>query len=128
MTKSEIFKAAHKLAKAYKVSANNCGDYVVYLSLALKNVIRAVKKHGMVEAFRRLNAAIKGYGKGADLALVTFTRETIAHVDTICEEKRGAFFKALKNLKTGQSTGKTFERNGNLCAYVYETRNVEVAY
>lgn len=128
MNMSTVFKAAHKLAKAYKVNANNCGDYVVYFSLALKNVIRAFKKHGSFEALKRLNAAIKGYGKGANLELVTYTKQESVQVGVICEEKRGAFFKALKNLKAGQSAGKAFERNGKFMAYVYESRNVEIAY
>jgi len=35
MTQSEMFIAAHKAAKAYKELAGG-GDYVVYLSVALK--------------------------------------------------------------------------------------------
>ena len=41
MTKSEIFKAAHKLAKA---TVCYIGDYMIAFSIALKNIIAAAKK------------------------------------------------------------------------------------
>ena len=60
MTKSQFFKAAHKLAKAYQASMG--GDYVVYLSLALKNMVAASKVYSDEKVFAAMNKAIKKHG------------------------------------------------------------------
>ena len=53
MTKSQIFKAAHKLAKCNKAAFG--GDYVVYLSLALKSIN---KTRGLGHSVERICSSI----------------------------------------------------------------------
>ncbi len=70
MTKSELFKAAHKLAKAYQLKMG--GDYAVYLSVALKNLNGAIKEGFQDEMlFKAMNFKIKEVSN--KLALISRT-------------------------------------------------------
>ena len=61
MTKSEIFKAAHKLAKAHQKLMS--GDYVVYLARAIRNVYRALKKgYSLEQMATKINDSLRKLG------------------------------------------------------------------
>lgn len=126
MTKSEMFKAAHKLAKAYKAQVNT-GDYSVYLSLALKNLNAAVKKGFADEAiFKAMNGKI---AKVSDkLALITKqVKQSLTHgLKSFASQYE---LKAAKSeLEEGQFFGKAFNKNGMINAWVRSVVIVNEAY
>lgn len=125
MTKSEIFKAAHKLAKAYKMQCG--GDYVVYLSIALKNLNNAVKKgFEDKDIFKAMNAKITKVSSELELIThkvkvsLTHGRKEFAKMHQLENAKR--------DLEAGHFFGKTFESNGMICAWERSTVTVNEAY
>lgn len=123
MTKSQIFKAAHKLAKCNKAMFG--GDYVVYLSLALKAIIKNSKRHSVEKICSSINKVIESRG-GKDF----ITRA----VKVSCTHGLKAFShtykleRARKQLPAGQFFGKVFEKNGEVCAWVRSTKVEQQAY
>ena len=72
-----MFKAAHKLAKAYKMQMT--GDYSVYLSLALKNLNKAIKAgFNDTDLFKAMNAKIAKISN--ELKLITHSvKKSLTH-------------------------------------------------
>ena len=125
MTNSNIFKAAHKLAKAYKMQMS--GDYAVYFQLALKN-LNAAKKAGFKkdDLFKAMNAKIKAVS--TDLALITHeVKRGLTHgLKTFNNQHK---LNAAKNdLKNGQFFGKSFVKNGMINVWVRSVSFVQEAY
>lgn len=125
MTKSELFKAAHKLAKAYQVKFG--GDYVVYLSVSLKKIITAAKTRASKEVlFSAINKVISKVS--SDLPVITRTvKQSFTHG---LKEFKAAYEleKAKKTLEAGQFFGKAFKQNGLVCAWVRSEKMVQEAY
>ncbi len=125
MTKSELFKAAHKLAKAYQVKMG--GDYAVYLSVALKNLNKGIKA-GFKDAdlFKAMNAKIAAVS--SKLALITRkVKQNLTHG----RKEFDAEYKletAKAKLEKGHFFGKTFTSNGMVCAWERSVKFVEEAY
>ena len=125
MTKSEMFKAAHKLAKAYKVQVG--GDYMVCLSCSLKAVIKA-SKQGFKDAdmFKAINAKISKVSK--ELALITHeVKNNLTHG----LKEFAATYKleaAKKQLDKGHFFGEVFTKNGMVCAWERSITFTQEAY
>lgn len=125
MTKSEMFKAAHKLAAAYKLDGN--GDYIVCLSVALININKSVKAGYADEAiFKALNKRIT---KASDsLPLITKSVKIDATHGMMEFDATYQLEKARKNLETGKFFGKVFSKGKRVCAWVRSTRIEQQAY
>lgn len=128
MTKSEIFKAAHKLAKVY--FARKCGHYSICLMFALKRVIADSKKIGTNIAlkekmFAGINNALRSVGldcfftktitKHASMGVVEFT--SIHELN-----------KAAKKLESDQYFGKSWTEGGMKKAWLRSTKTIQVAF
>lgn len=125
MTKSELFKAAHKIAKAYK---NNLGgDYAVYLSFALKQTIKAKKALKDTEqVFKAVNLGIKKHN-GTDFMMQE--RTVTASHGQLSFSHHYKLEKARAQLEKGQYLGKVFtDKKGNVCANVYSKEIELIAY
>lgn len=115
MTKSEIFKAAHKLAKA---TVCYIGDYMIALSIALKNVIRANKQGASKERIESLIAIakqkmeIKAFGYTI-IPATYYTKETVLFTNDT----------SIKHLITGVEWVMTHEKHGKInAAYIYQKK------
>ena len=125
MTKSQIFKSAHKLAKAFQVECG--GDYIVYLSLAIKAIYANLKKGRSPEdCFAAMNRRIKKVS--CDLPLIT--REVKVRCTHGLREFDAHYKleKARKELEDGQFFGKEFTKGRMICAYVTSFKVEQVAY
>ncbi|WP_350545860.1 hypothetical protein [Pseudoalteromonas sp. 5-MNA-CIBAN-0065] len=125
MTKSEIFKAAHKLAKAYQLE--NGGDYIVYLSMSLKNIIKSLTSNAADEVlFAAMNRRIAKVS--SSLALNTrAVKKSYTHG---LQEFKATYEleKAKRNLSNGKFFGKAFTKGGLVCAWVRSVEMVQEAY
>ncbi len=125
MTNSEIFKAAHALAKAYQAKFK--GDYVVYLSYAMKLVAGYNKECSNDETlFKAINnALVKQYNSNP----VFFYEKKSRCTHGLLEFRKSyQLDKAAKGLEAGQSLGKRFTKNGMICAWVQSFEVKKVAY
>ena len=125
MNNSIKFKAAHKMAKANKLALG--GDYVVYVSLALKAINTLVKKgYSEDKIFAAMNTKIKSIS--SELPLITKTVKISA---THGLKEFSHYYKlesAKKNLEQGQFFGESFVKNGMVCAWVRSYVSREYAY
>ena len=119
MTKSEIFIAAHKMAKAYKKKAGGFGDYIVYLQHALKNIIKKSKLSSAAVILKKLNVYLSSHGIEGVIRCI---KNKSVRAGTINADKRYKI-KAPK----GKTIGKIFKSDNGFIAYVYEIRS-EVEY
>ena len=123
MTKSEILKAAHALAKGAQKKMG--GDYAVYLSLYMSKVFADSKKIAKEAIFSAVNRATAKFGFNPVFLKRTEQKQTHGLIE--CE--RGyQLDKEEKNLKSGRFLGKRFTKNGNVCAWVRSVKTVLVAY
>lgn len=124
MTKSEFFKAAHKMAKAYKQSLG--GDYVVYLAYAMKTMVRLSSKWSKEKIFANMNSAIKKHG-GSDLMMREVKENQTRGLKTFSHEYK--LEKSRKDLAKGEFFGKVFvNAAGEYCAWVNAVVVKTVAY
>ena len=125
MTKSEMFKAAHKLAAAYKLDGN--GDYVICFLSALINIRKSVKDGYADEViFKALNKRI---AKASDsLPLITKPVKIDATHGLMEFDAAYQLEKARKNLDAGKSFGKVFRKGSKVCAWVCSERIEHQAY
>lgn len=112
MTKSEIFKAAHKLAKA---TVCYIGDYMIAFSIALKNIIAAAKKNVSAEKIEAMTVIakqkmeIKAFGFTV-VPATYYTKETVLFTNGT----------SIKHLNTGVEWKENHKVHGNInAAYVY---------
>lgn len=125
MTKSELFKAAHKLAKAYKAQSNNSGDYIAYLSLALKNISAALINQTKERIFKRVNKTISNANLNC---FITYTEKGHATHGQRTFSAMYELEKARKQLKDGQFFGKAFRVGKEIKAWVRSVTYSQVAY
>lgn len=121
MTNSEIFKAAHKLAKALKNELG--GDYIVYFAYSLKGVIKMSKKLNKEVAFKKVNELVKRFN-GTEL--LTFSKK-ISATHGLKEFDKEYQMNNFK-LESGQFFGEVFYKNGKTCAYVRSFITEQIAY
>lgn len=125
MTKSEIFKAAHKLAKAYQLE--NGGDYIIYLSMSLKNIIKSLTSGAADELlFGAMNKRIARVS--SSLALNTrAVKKSCTHG---LQEFKATYEleKAKSKLEAGKFFGKAFKKGGLVCAWVRSVEITQEAY
>ncbi len=125
MTKSEMFKAAHKLAKAYKVQMG--GDYVIYLSFSLKALTKGIKA-GLKDAdiFGRINARIRK----ASRELKLITRQVKNNMTHGLKEFTATYKleAAKKQLEKGHFFGEVFTKNKMICAWERSITFTQEAY
>ena len=114
LTKQEIMQASHKLAKAFKVKANNTGDYVVYLSFAMKFIINQANKGvPSITVKAGVNKVLAKY------KLNCFFTKTVKVSSTHGLIKVTHEYKLNKvELEKGQYLGKRFVKNNMWCAWV----------
>ncbi len=125
MTKSELFKAAHKLAKAYKAVAKT-GDYIVYFSVALKKLTEAAKARSNETIFKAVNKQVRNAGLEC---FITYTKKINATHGLREFKKAWMLEKAAKELNKGEFFGQTFvNKSGMICAWVREIRYEQEAY
>lgn len=106
MTNSEIFKAAHALAKQLNVKV---GCYIIALKIALKNIYKAIKLGRSVDSV--FSAMIR----------VCFGAEPIYFESNRTEYKAKTESEANRYIKeTGANAGVVFERFGAFHFYVYK--------
>ncbi len=124
MTKSELFKAAHAIAKAYK-KESGCGDYAAYFSFALKKVAYGVSKIGKEKMFKKINQAV--VRAGSDYFVTYKFKQNTMH-GQLSFKKQYMLDKAEKQLEKGQFLGKRYYSNGEWKANVRSIQYVDVAY
>ena len=123
MTKSELFKAAHKMAKVNKATFG--GDYVIYLSHALKQIATLIKSMSKESLFKAMNVVIKSRN-GVDLITTAKKVQCTKGLQEFTHHYK--LEKARRNLKEGQFFGKEFTKNGMICAWVRCTKINQIAY
>ena len=123
MTKSELFKAAHKLAKAWY--ANLGGDYIVYFAKALKGTIAFSKKAAKEVVFKHMNKIIKEQG-GESLIMYT-TKVKCTHGQHKFSHEYKMNNEARK-LEKGHYFGKSWVSGGVIKVWEHSTRNEQRAY
>lgn len=121
MTKSEVFKASHKLAKAWHKKLG--GDYVVYFAKALKGTLAASKNLTDDCLFNAMNKIISKFG--GDRFITKSVKSNCTHglVEVKFEHQLNSY-----KLEKGQFFGKAFSRDGKVCAWVRSISYVQEAY
>lgn len=127
MTKSELFKAAHKLAKAFKAISGGYGDYIVYLQRALKSIIAASKASNAKDSiiFKMINNTVR------TAELCCFITHSVKKHATHGQKVFDSMYKlekARKELKIGQFFGQVSKSNGQVKAWVKSATTEQVAY
>lgn len=123
MNKSELFKAAHKLAKVYKKQLG--GDYVAYLSYSLKAIIKSAKRNSKESLFEALNKVIIKRG-GDDL--ITYPKKVLCSHGLKEFSHKYKLDNYKRELQKGRFLGEAFVKNGMFCAWERSYKIEQVAY
>lgn len=129
MSKSEIFKIAHKTLHIMKAKGWQ-GNHQAIFAEALKRTYRLMKQHSFsFAAFARvLNRIIKEGGLST-VSTMTYTVKTIAQCDRLVFEKEYQLNKAIDQIEKGKWAGKKyFSYHKKWCAVVWEKSTYEQEY
>lgn len=123
MTKSNIFKAAHKLAKAWHAKCG--GDYVVYFAKALSGTLQLDKKASEDRICQTINKLIKENGGSGLITYTVSVKVSHGQHKFSHEHKMNT---AARNLAKGHYFGKSWVSNGVFKVWEHSTRKEEREY